>query len=206
MTTPSMAYQYQYAAPNKELLEKSYNYFINGLHAAYDFGAKIIVINSGWGYLNESNYDMKMRLQEGLYYLLEEAKGLGIICAMETLRNDETNIVNNLEKLKGFYEEMNHPNLKVMIDTIATGAAGESLDDWFKTFGKSVVHMHFLDGNPYVHNIWGEGNTSLQRQLDTLTKYNYDGYLVQEVADEKYFTDPYAADVKNFRVLHRFVR
>ena len=29
--------------------------------------------------------------------------------------------------------------------------------------------------------------------------------LVQEVADEKYFDDPFSADVKNMRVLERFI-
>jgi protein FrlC len=32
----------------------------------------------------------------------------------------------------------------------------------------------------------------------------YTGYLVQEVADERYFADPVAADLQNYRVLSRF--
>jgi len=38
-----------------------------------------------------------------------------------------------------------------------------------------------------------------------MNQYRYTGYLVQEVADEHYFTDPFAADVKNLRVLERFL-
>ena len=65
--------------------------------------------------------------------------------------------------------------------------------------------MHFLDGNPYVHNIWGDGNTPLASQIETLNQYHFQGYLVQEVADEKYFSDPFAADLKNMRMLERFI-
>ena len=54
-------------------------------------------------------------------------------------------------------EEVAHPALKAMVDTIATGAAGETLEQWFQAFGTDLIHMHFLDGDPYVHNIWGDG-------------------------------------------------
>lgn len=38
-----------------------------------------------------------------------------------------------------------------------------------------------------------------------MNDHHYTGYLVQEVADEHYFSDPYAADRRNLRVLERFV-
>ena len=91
------------------------------------------------------------------------------------------------------------------INNIATGNAGETLEDWFETFGTDLVHMHFLDGDPYLHNVWGDGNTSLEQQLETINRYHFDGYLVQEIADEKYFCNPYYADVKNMRILEKFM-
>ena len=54
---------------------------------------------------------------------------------------------------KRMFDAVNHPNLKVMVDNIATGNAGETLEDWFETFGTDLVHMHFLDGDPYLHNV-----------------------------------------------------
>lgn len=91
-----------------------------------------------------------------------------------------------------------------MADTIATGACGETLEDWFAAFGSDLVHMHFLDGDPFVHNIWGDGNYPLEQMLRCLQANAYTGYLVQEVADERYFADPVAADLQNYRVLSRF--
>ena len=46
---------------------------------------------------------------------------------------------------------------------------------------------------------------ALEAQLNVMNRYGYTGYLVQEVADEKYFDDPFSADVKNMRVLERFI-
>ena len=205
VTTPSIAYQYQYASQEKEILQKSFCYFRNGIQLASELEADRVVVNSGWGYLNEPSSDSWKRARDHLYMLCEYASECGIICMMESLRGDESNIVNNLQSARKMYDEVGHPSLKMMVDTIATGSAGETLEMWFETFGKELVHMHFLDGDPYVHNIWGDGNTPLEAQLNVMNRYGYTGYLVQEVADEKYFDDPFSADVKNMRVLERFI-
>lgn len=205
VTTPSCAYQYQYASQEKEILEESFRYFCNGLRVGAELGADRAVVNSGWGYWNESKDDRFRRSQENLYRIAEYAQTLGITCMMESMRNDETNIVYDIHSAKRMFDAVNHPNLKVMVDNIATGNAGETLEDWFEMFGTDLVHMHFLDGDPYLHNVWGDGNTSLEQQLETINRYHFDGYLVQEIADEKYFCNPYYADVKNMRILEKFM-
>ena len=205
VTTPSMAYQYQYGSQEKELLEESFKYFSNGIRLASALGADRIVCNSGWGYYNENPDDMWKRVRDHLYRMAEFAKDYGIVCVMESLRDDETNIVNSLATAKKMYDDVSHPNLKMMVDSIATGAAGETLDDWFDVFGKDLIHMHFLDGDPYLHNVWGDGNTPLEAQLETMNRRGFTGYLVQEIADEKYFDNPFDADIRNMRVLERFI-
>ena len=205
VTAPSIAYQYQYASQEPDHLEYSFRYFSNAIYLAVELGADRVVVNSGWGYVDEDEEKMWNRSRDHLHRLCKVAEGEGVFLAMESLRDDESNLVNNLESTGRMFKEINHPNLKVMVDNIATGAAGESLDDWFQAFGKNLIHMHFLDGDPWLHNIWGDGNTSLAEQISTMNKYNFDGYLVQEVADEHYFTDPFAADKLNFRVLERFI-
>ena len=85
-----------------------------------------------------------------------------------------------------------------------SGRKWEVAKDWFDAFGSDLVHMHFLDGDPYVHNIWGDGNYPLEQMLRCLKANDYTGYLVQEIADERYFSDPVSADLWNYRVLSRF--
>ena len=205
VTTPSCAYQYQYASQTKEILEESYRYFSNGIKVAAELGADRVVVNSGWGYTHEEETEMWKRSAEHLHRLAEQASRYGLYCVMESMRDDETNIVNSLQSAKKMYDAVNHPNLKMMIDNIASGAAGETLDDWFDVFGRELIHMHFLDGDPYLHNVWGDGNTSLEAQISSMNKHGFTGYLVQEIADEKYFSDPFRADIKNMRVLERFI-
>lgn len=205
VTSPSCAYQYQYASQEPEGLEKSFLYFQNGIRLASELQANIVVVNSGWGYSNEKNEEMWKRSRDNLQRLADIGQKEGVYLAMESLRDDESNIVNSIKTAKKMYDGINHPFLKVMVDTIATGAAGEPLKQWFDVFDKDLIHMHFLDGDPYVHNAWGDGNTPLENQLKTMNEYGFEGYLVQEIADERYFLDPFKADIKNMRVLERFI-
>lgn len=205
VTTPSCAYQYQYASQVKEILDESYHYFSNGIEVAAELGADRVVVNSGWGYDGEETTEMWKRATDNLHRIAEKAAVYDIKCVMESMRDDETNIVNSIQSAKKMYDAVAHPNLKIMVDTIASGAAGETLDEWFDTFGNDVIHMHFLDGDPYLHNVWGDGNTSLENQLATMNRRGFTGYLVQEIADEKYFSDPFSADIRNMRVLERFI-
>lgn len=205
VTTPSCAYQYQYASQTKGILEESYKYFSNGIEVAAELGADRVVVNSGWGYDGEDESEMWKRATDNLRRIAEKAAEFDIKCVMESMRDDETNIVNSIQSAKRMYDAVGHPNLKIMVDTIASGAAGETLDDWFDMFGEDVIHMHFLDGDPYLHNVWGDGNTSLEKQLEAMNRRGFTGYLVQEIADEKYFSDPFSADIRNMRVLERFI-
>ncbi|MED9932682.1 MAG: sugar phosphate isomerase/epimerase family protein [Catenibacillus sp.] len=205
VTIPSCAYQYQYSSQEKEIFEQSFKYFSNGIEIASELGADRIVVNSGWGYVGEDKSEMWKRSVHQLRRMAEKAQQYDVVCVMESMKRDETNIVNSLESAQRMYEAVNHPNLKMMIDSIATGAVGETLEDWFNVFGEHIIHMHFLDGNPYVHQIWGDGSTPLEKQLRILNERNFKGYLVQEIADEKYFVNPYAADIRNMRVLERFI-
>jgi len=205
ITAPSIAYQYQYAMQEPAHLEYSYQYFSHSIRLAAELEADRVVVNSGWGYRNEEAAAMWSRCRDHLGRLCHMAQQYDVLLVMESLRDDESNLVYNLERAKRMYREINHPNLKMMADNIATGAAGEALSDWFEAFGEDLIHMHFLDGDPWLHNIWGDGNTALEEQIQMMSDHHYTGYLVQEVADEHYFTDPYAADIKNYRVLKRFL-
>ena len=205
VTAPSIAYQYQYAAQEPAHLEYSFRYFSNAIHLAAELGADRVVVNSGWGYQGEDESAMWNRCRDHLGRLCQVAQPCGVTLVMESLRDDESNLVCNLERARRMHREVGHPSLKMMVDNIATGAVGETLGDWFRAFGAELIHMHFLDGDPWLHNVWGDGNTALAQQIQTMNDHHYTGYLVQEVADEHYFSDPYAADRRNLRVLERFV-
>jgi protein FrlC len=206
-TSPSMSYQYQYSSQEKYQFDRSIKYFSNGIKATAELGAKIMTINSGWGYWNE-DFDVAFaRSKEMINQLCDIAALEGIVLALESLTSVESNIVNNIITAKRMFDEINNPVLKIMVDTVATGFAKETTSRWFEVFGKELIHMHFIDGDHRsdAHYVWGDGEYPLEKEIQCLNDNNYTGYLVQEIMDEKYLGNPISADMQNMKMLLRFV-
>lgn len=205
LTPENCTYQYQVAAQTPELFEKSFQYFCNGLRAANELGCKIMQINSGWGYWNEDREEAWKRSREMLSKLADEAYKLDICLAMESLRPQESQLVVTLEDAKRMFDEVNHPNLKILIDTTAMSVSGETIDDWFAVFGKEIIHMHFIDSNPYGHLAWGLGNRDLKAYLEAINRHGYKGCLGQELTEFDYFHDPLSIDKKTMEAFKPYI-
>ena len=162
-------------------------------------------VNSGWGYWNEDREEAWKRSREMLSRLAEFGREHGITLVMESIRPEESQLVITVKDAKRMLDEVGHPNLKVMVDTCAMGVAGETLEDWFQTFGEDVRHMHFIDGEPYGHLIWGDGKHHLGQFIETLNKYHYEGFLGQEITDSRYYEDPAKHDLRNMRNFERYM-
>ena len=206
ITPENCTYQYQFAAQEKEQFEKSMAYFKKALDAGEELGVETMAINSGWGYWNEDREEAWKRSREMISKLADEAGRLGICLAMESLRPQESQLVVTLKDAKRMYDEVNSPNLKILIDTTAMSVQGETIDDWFDVFGDEVIHTHFIDSNPYGHLAWGFGNRSLQEYLEALNRHNYQGCLGQELTEFDYYENPGEIDRKNMAAFEPFIR
>lgn len=164
-----------------------------------------MAINSGWGYFNEDREQAWARSREMLSELADYAATKNIRLAMESLRPEESNLATTLSDVKRMLDEVNHPNLKAMIDTTAMGVAGETIDQWFECLGDDIIHMHFIDGNPYGHLVWGDGTHNLESFIESLNKWHYEGYLGQELTEFRYFKDPASHDVRNMQAYEPFI-
>jgi fructoselysine 3-epimerase len=205
-TPESIIYPYNVAAPDAEQFKKSKLYFTNAVKATAELGAKIMTINSGYGYLNESKEEAWKRSADMLAHLANIAEQEGITIAMEALRPEESKIVTTMADAKRMQEEINSASLKLMVDTVSMGVAGETLGQWFETFGKDIVHLHFIDGRPYGHLAWGDGNFSAENMIQILNDYNYKGFLGQEITEPCYFEKPRETDQKVMQNLKGFIQ
>lgn len=205
LTPENCLYPYQVGAKEKAHVERSFGYFRNGIRMAEELGCSMMEINSGWGYWNEDPAEAWKRSREMLSRLAEEAGRHNVTLVMESLRPEESKIVTNLEETKRMLAEINSPHIKPMADLCAISVAGETLEDWFRAFGSDLKHMHFVDGDPYGHLIWGDGNHHLGKEIEILNQYGYAGYLGQEITEGKYYADPAAADLRNMRNFERYI-
>ncbi|MBQ3267551.1 MAG: TIM barrel protein [Atopobiaceae bacterium] len=196
-TPENCTYQYQFAAQTPLLFEKSLQYFSRGLEVAAELGSPLMQCNSGWGFWNEDREEAWKRSREMLRKLSERAEELGVTLVMESLRRAESQLVNTLADAKRMFDEVDHPNFKILLDTVPMSIEGETVQDWFDVFGDNIRHMHFVDCNPYGHLVWGDGNRDLEAWCKALADNGYDGFLGQEITDGKYYDDPREADRQN---------
>ena len=203
--TPECAiYQYLLCASDPFQHKRSMDYFKRGIKAASDLGATIMGINAMGGLRDEDPSITYERAVRSLTVLGDAAKEEGVTLAVETVRPEESAIITTLPELVSLFRDVNHPNVKILLDLIAMAVAGETPVDWFNTFGKEIIHIHFVDGCPYGHLIWGDGNFPLEKYIQVLNDFHYEGHLGQEITDFKYFLNPVEADIKNFKKLRKF--
>jgi protein FrlC len=157
LTPENCTYPYQFAAKEPEHAVRSFGYFSNGIRLAEELGCKYMEVNSGWGYWNEDREEAWKRSRDMLARLADVAADHGITLVMESIRPEESQLVITVQDAKRMIDEVGSPHLKAMVDTCAMGVANETLEEWFDCLGSDIRHMHFIDGRPYGHLIWGEG-------------------------------------------------
>ncbi len=199
-------YPYQYAARKPLHAERSIAYFKHGIELAEVLGCRNMAINSGWGDWDEDREEAWKRSREHLCELSAYAGEHGVKLTLESLRPQESQLVVTLVDTRRMIDEVGSPHLEPMIDCTAMGVAGETLEQWFEEFGDGAIHeMHFIDGDPYGHLVWGDGTHDMAQFVKTLNDHDYDGMLGQEITDGRYYEDPAAADARNMKAYERFL-
>lgn len=163
-TPEQCIYPVNLAADSTVQRRRSLKYFEDNLRAAAELGTDKMLVTTGWGYLDNSNINEAWKYaREGLMSLGDMARDYGIKLALEVLRRDESNLVYNLPTLKRMMEDLSHPAIGAMIDTIPMALAGERPEDYLKVFGEQLVHVHFIDGAPRGHLAWGGWSSGYER-------------------------------------------
>ena len=196
---------WQYAASGKETIEQCRRYFKHTLELASELDCPQVACHSGWGMKDQPVEEAWKRSLDFMDWYCGEAEKMGILLVMESLRAAETNLVNSLPLLQAYLSELDNKNIKPMIDTCAMAVAGEDIAEWFEAFGSSIAHMHFVDGTPYFHLAWGDGDRSLEHYMQVIKDNGYTGYLTQELTDGRYYDDPAAADAKTYAALQKYM-
>lgn len=153
-----------------------------------------VLVTSGWGYLDEERecaWDRSVSMMKRLAVL---AKQHNVTLVIEALQPEESNLVNNIEDLTRYLDEVQEPSLQVCIDMGAMAKANDTLDKYFQRFKEKIKHIHFVDGAPTGHLAWGDGKRRMEEDLRTLKTYGYQGYLSLETATSRYYQTPWKSE------------
>jgi fructoselysine 3-epimerase len=200
-TPEQCVYPINIAAKEDSIREKSLQYFIKSAQAAKELDAPLLLVTPGWGYENEDPNEAWKRSRDSLEKLSDVAARLDIVLALEPLTRVESNLIYDSNSLKLMLNEVNSPSLKGMIDTIPMVLANEDFTDYFTALKEDIVHVHFIDGKPDSHLVWGDGILPLEKYIDQLNQAGYKGALSLEYTSYQYVQDPDMAIERTFKAL-----
>jgi fructoselysine 3-epimerase len=200
-TPEQVVYPLNIAAPDARARARSLEFFLRNAEIAAELEAKRMFVTSGWGYRDEPVAEAWKRSCDSLQKIAEKAASLGLSLVLEALRPEESNLVTDLPTLDQMTIDIGSPLVGCCLDTVAMAVAGESIDGYYERLGGRVDLVHFNDGNPSGHLVWGEGCLPLQEYVGQLESHRYRGYLTLELHPETYCLDPHGATKRSLRAL-----
>ena len=188
------------AAKDPAIQERVFAYFTRAVDVASAVGATQVLVTSGWAYYSEPVEAARERSAAMLRRVAAYAGEKGINLAIEALRKPESLIANSAADLRVLLDMVDEPALKVCLDIGAMVDAGDTIQDYFDTFGGNVIHAHFVDCGPRsLHLALGDGERDVAEDIRTFERNGYQGVLSVECTDSLTLTDPMGADARSMR-------
>lgn len=114
---------------------------------------------------------------EGVRGIADFANNLGINLCMEVLNRFENHVLNTAAEGVAFVEEVDKPNVKVMLDTFHMNIEEDSFGEAIRTAGHHLGHFHIGENNRRVP---GKGNIPWKEVAEALRDIDYNGNVVME--------------------------
>lgn len=193
-TPEQVAYPVNIASGDDTLREASVRRFRRAAEIAAALGAPYVFLTSGRGYEDEPRADAWRRSAESLSTIAEHAASVGVRCLLEPLQRVESNLVLNAADMRRMLDDVGRDDVDVVLDTVATATAGDTVAGYVETFGSRIGHVQLVDGAPAGHLAWGDGSLPLGDDVDELVRLGYGGTMTFELfGDGSYALDPVAA-------------
>ncbi len=175
------------AAPDKDTREAAIQKTIQALRAFRPLGARVAVIHpSAPGKAGDG--DTYEALEESIARLLPVAEETDAVLTLENIPS----ALGRAEPLAAFVERIDHPRLKICIDTgHALITEGENTRSGVERLAPlcAATHLHDNDGRNDAHLIPGEGAFEWASFFTTLDAHRYSGTLALELRRKE---EPYA--------------
>ena len=171
-------------------MDRIMNYARHALTRAEALGAACVVFGSGAaknvpdGTSLENGYQQIVELLNQIAPLAEDK---GIIICIEPLRIQECNLINTFNEGSSLADEINHPNIKVLIDYFHMMAEREPMNHLRKLGKKHLAHVHFSSSGREFPGYRKEAAYHIF--FDALREIEYDGRVSCEAYSGNFITE-----------------
>jgi D-psicose/D-tagatose/L-ribulose 3-epimerase len=120
---------------------------------------------------------VRARAIDSLLRTADFAAENGVSLVLETVNRFEHFLINTSEEAVQLVKDVNHPNIKVMLDCFHMNIEEDFLGDAIRTAGKYLGHFHIGECNRKVP---GKGHMPWDEMGEALRGIGYDGGVVME--------------------------
>ncbi len=210
-------YPVNISAKEPSLRKWSIEYMKHCLETAALLNAPTVLLCPGNGTMEEEPQQIRDRFVNAARELSITAADNGIVLALETQAQTDTMFLNTARQQREVLELVNHPNFKLMIDTVQLAQFDDSIPQVLQVIApENLVHVHL--GNtvlrektmgekrlPGIYSLgrsvcghigFREGNLPLMQYLQALAHADYSHYVTIEICQKPYWleADRYAAE------------
>ncbi|MBO3831835.1 MAG: sugar phosphate isomerase/epimerase [Candidatus Brockarchaeota archaeon] len=185
-----------------EVNRETVKYLAEVIEFTCDIGGRIVVFGSP----KQRNIPSKQVFQRAWDSAVSAFREIGdsanekmITFCVEPLSKEQTNFINSVSEAVKFITEVNHENIRLILDVRSMCDEKRSFKDIIKEGRAYLKHFHANDCNGYIP---GSGSANYKEIIQGLLEINYSGYLSVEVFDFK--PDPETIAVKSLENLKRF--
>ena len=167
---------------------KGLKYITDCIDIAQNMGSPIFggPVYSAVGKTRFISEDQKKRERawciENLIKVSKFAEDRGIIVGVEPLNRFETDMVNTADQAISLVKEVDHPNIKIQLDTFHCNIEEKNIPDTIRKVGKDLL-CH-VQGNESDRGTPGTGNVDWIGIKEALTEIGYDKAIVIETFGE----------------------
>lgn len=166
-------------------------------------GTKLVVIGSGRSRTVPEGWSMEKGLEQFAWAMKtagDEGQKHGITVTVEHLPGTSTNTLTSFKEALKFVKELNHPNVKMMVDYGHVKTMKEDINNLLEGEGY-ILHLHIRNSKNGAFPL-DENEDDYEELFDILKRINYQGKVSIEA-----FTDDLKEDAaRSLKVLKELVR
>jgi sugar phosphate isomerase/epimerase len=187
-----------------EVRKEALKYLITVVEFTSEIGGRIVVFGSPKQRSIPSKEVFKKAWDSAVSAFREigdSAKEKMVVFCIEPLSKDQTNFINNVSEAVKFIKDVDHENIRLILDVRSMCDEKRSFRDIIKEGKTYLEHFHANDCNGYIP---GSGSANYKEIVQSLIEIEYSGYLSVEVFD--YQPNAETIAVKSLENLKKFFR
>ena len=167
--------------PDAAIRRATQDYFFELVRFCGDIGGRVLVLGSPKERSSMAPHTLQDTREHSVALFrecAERAAEQDVIVCLEPLLSDMTDFINTPAEAVAILEQIDHPNLRLIIDVYSSFSEGLNIPENIRRYSQYLEHFHSNDSNGYCP---GTGEADYPGIIEALQEILYEGYLSTEV-------------------------